>query len=109
MTAVRFCLDFPGINCRQCADNLKTDEIEPDCAGAGGSEACPVANWDSDVQQAMALYERVCSWGELDYTAVKTALNDLEIPKTKHRLMRRVLPAIHREIKTQKNQRPADI
>lgn len=109
MTAVRFCLDYPGVNCRQCADNLKTDEIEPDCAGAGGSEACPVASWDSDVTQAMALYERVCPWGELNYTALNDALNDLQIPKTKHRLMRGLLPAIHREIKNQQHQRPTEI
>lgn len=47
----------------------------------------------------MALYERACPAGELDYMALNTVLNDLEIPRTKHRLMRRILPAIHYEIK----------
>ncbi|MBU0665347.1 MAG: hypothetical protein KJ990_12500 [Proteobacteria bacterium] len=47
----------------------------------------------------MAVYERACPWGEFDYTGLNVALNDLEIPRTKHRLMRRIIPAIHREIK----------
>lgn len=120
MEAVRFCLDYPGINCRQCADNLREDGVEPNCAttpnpllnqggdfkpplldeeGAGGWSGCPVSGWDNDTMLAMALYERACPWGEIDYMAVKDALNDLEIPRHKRRLMRRVLPAIHREIK----------
>lgn len=58
-----------------------------------------MAKWDSDTRRAMALYERACPAGELDYTALDAALNDLEIPKGKRRLMRRILPAIHYEIK----------
>jgi hypothetical protein len=106
MAAVRFCLDYPGVNCRQCRDNLREDGVEPVCStphpavgeGAGGS-ACPVSLWDTDTHLAMALYERTCPWGELDYMAVQDACNDLEIPNHKRRLMRRILPAIHREIK----------
>ncbi|MDO9069321.1 MAG: hypothetical protein Q7W05_12790 [Deltaproteobacteria bacterium] len=67
-------------------------------AGATG-ESCPVANWDLDTRMAMALYERSCPCGDLDYMALNTALNDLEIPMHKRRLMRRIIPAIHREIK----------
>lgn len=58
-----------------------------------------MATWDSDTRRAMAVYERACPWGEFDYTGLNVALNDLEIPRTKHRLMRRIIPAIHREIK----------
>jgi len=35
----------------------------------------------------------------MDQRAINTALNDLEIPVFKHRMMRRNLVVIHREIK----------
>lgn len=90
---------------------MKKDEVEPDCDGQGGpsfagakdgtgaTEECPVATWDIDTRMAMSLYERSCPWGELDYMALNAALNDLKIPMHKRRMMRRILPAIHHEIK----------
>lgn len=96
---MRFSLDYPGINCRQCADNLKKDEIEPGC------EDCPVDSWDTDTKMLFVIYDRVCPWGELDYNSFKTAFNDLQIPIFKHRMMRRNLVAIHREIKKQQQEK----
>ncbi|MBU0945507.1 MAG: hypothetical protein KJ804_09075 [Proteobacteria bacterium] len=53
----------------------------------------------------LVLYDRVCPWGELVHTSFKTAFNDLEIPVFKHRMMRRNLVAIHREIKKQQKEK----
>jgi hypothetical protein len=64
-----------------------------------------VDKWDPDTKALFVIYDRVCPWGELDYSSFKTAFNDLEIVIFKHRMMRRNLVAIHREIKKQQHEK----
>ena len=89
---MRFCLDYPGINCKQCADNWENDELAPDC------DNCPIDKWQTDTIISLNLYDRVTPDGELVLGAVKQALSDLSIPIFKHRMMRRNLTAIHRVV-----------
>ncbi|MBM9605970.1 hypothetical protein [Desulfopila inferna] len=87
---MRFSLDYPGVNCRQCGTNFIEDEIEPDC------EDCPVKRWDEEVNLALQLYDRACIWGELDHDAINQALKDVAIPSFHYRKYRRCVIALHR-------------
>ena len=89
---MRFWLDYPGVNCRQCGDNLKTDGIEPECDG------CPVKDWSQITWQALGLYNQACQNRELDAAWFETALNDALIPVYKRALYRRLVTAIHHEV-----------
>jgi hypothetical protein len=87
---VRFSLDFPGLNCRQCGTNFKEDEIAPDC------DNCPVRSWDNEVNTALHIYERACIWGELDHGSINQALKDVSIAPFQYRRYRRCVIAMHR-------------
>jgi len=58
-----------------------------------------VSTWDADTRLALAVYDRVCPWGEVIYPALPQAMDDLNVPTTKRRLLRRLIPAIERAIK----------
>ncbi|MDD3814434.1 MAG: hypothetical protein PHZ02_07285 [Desulfocapsaceae bacterium] len=55
----------------------------------------------------MALYARACPSGEINQSAINQALHDLEVPSHKRRLMRRIIPVIHREVKKTQSHRPS--
>lgn len=124
MAALQFTLDYPSVNCRQCRQNLEEDEIEPECAGqgwpniagamhgtgatdgqdTGATGGCPVNSWDMPTRQLLALYDRVCPWGDLIMSDVPQAMDDLEIVPADRRLARRCLVGIHRTIKQHQQQ-----
>lgn len=90
--AVRFRLDRPNVNCRQCQINFAEDGIESDCGG------CPEHERDQLTIQLLAAYSLATPDGELDQAAVAQALEDLEINPADHRLARRCLAAIHAQV-----------
>ncbi len=89
---MRFRLDYPAINCRQCGTNYEEDEIEPDC------EECPVSKWDDEVHTVFVLHSDACIWGDLEHGAINQALRDRLIPVKEQRKFRRCVVAMHRLI-----------
>lgn len=92
LAAVRFWLDYPAVNCRQCGENEQGDGIVPEC------DACPVRDWDRATNTVLALYSMACPGAEIDRGWLDGAFADLDIPGHERPLYRRLVLAVHRQV-----------
>ncbi|MFA5718894.1 MAG: hypothetical protein WC952_14375, partial [Desulfobulbaceae bacterium] len=59
----------------------------------------PVRSWDRQTMQILAIYDLACPWGDLERDWLEDALADLDIPVHQRPRYRRLVLAVHRQVK----------
>ncbi len=93
MAALQHQLDYPGINCRQCGENVANDEVDPEC------QDCPVDGWDQLTRQILALYDKCSPGDRLEPGLIIPAMDSLGLAVRDRRPVRDCLTAIHRQLR----------